>query len=197
MPKGSQTDRTNVERAVAHEEIMEGSGRRMRREAREKLGPFLGEMLPWDLFATLTYDPKRVERGVPPSFYAVERHIIRWLVECREGVGGRDLAAVFGLESHVNGWPHAHGVIHVGGLKGYELRTMGPLWFRKHGFVKLERPRSRTGTATYCAKYVLKEENVTFVFFGRLPQARFWLFREWVTAYRQESDGKEGSDGDD
>jgi len=172
VPKGSAADRTNVERALLQEEFMEASRRKLAADEKVGVAEWVAKLRSWDLFVTLTYDQRRLE--YTPSFPSAQRHVVGWLADV-QGALGRPVCAVFGLESQKNGWPHAHGLLEVGGLGEGDIARAGRLWFEAWGFNRLEAPRSRGDVAGYCAKYVVKEDRSGLVFFGPLEQLRWAL----------------------
>ena len=122
----------------------------------EAWGEWIAGMGDWHLFGGLTYDPDR--RATMPGADVAKRHVVRWLNEAPRTLGRPVDAAVVALEYHRNGWPHFHPLLRVaGGLQGNELRQLGGAWFKRHGYAKLERPRSRLDVCAYAAKYLAKD----------------------------------------
>jgi hypothetical protein len=140
------------------------------------MGDWLADMTRWDVFGTLTYDPKRCrlipgrrdgERSMP-GMDEVKRHAYRWLRRGPFAVGQPVQAAVVGIERHKSGWPHMHTLLKfpTGVQKGL-LSGMGQAWFAEHGYAKLELPRSRDDVAIYVAKYVSKDIDRGDILFFR------------------------------
>jgi len=155
MVRGEQADRTNVERALQQEELLEGSARSLRRRSLGAMAEFAAGLRPWDLFATFTYDQKEFE--AVPSLRFAERDLGRYLGEAGQWVK-RPVLGLLAVETHRSGFPHAHGLLQVGGLRsGWEISALSECWrsLRWRGFLRLERPRSLEDTAGYCAKYFL------------------------------------------
>lgn len=50
-----------------------------------------------------------------------------------------------------------HGVFDVGGLAPGDVYRLWAPWFDRHGFIKLEQPRSQMDVSAYCGKYLAKE----------------------------------------
>jgi len=149
MPRGQEGA------VLTQEELMAGSARELRSRSRDALAEFAAELRPWDLFATFTYDQKEFE--AVPSMRFAERDLGRYLQEAPASVG-RQVDGLCALEAHLSGFPHAHGLLHVGGLgSGWEIRALSECWrsLPWRGFIRLERPRSVGQTCRYCAKYFL------------------------------------------
>jgi len=140
------------------------------------MGDWLADMAKWDLYGTLTYDPKRCrlipgrrdgERSMP-GMDVVKAHAFRWLRQGPVAVGRPVTAAVVGIERHKSGWPHMHTLVKFpAGVQKGDLAGMGQAWYREHGFAKLELPRSRDDVAIYVAKYVSKDIDVGDLIFFR------------------------------
>lgn len=110
----------------------------------------------WHVFGALTY---RQDPGVrPPHPEAVRKHVVKWLGKTRDHPGQFVEAAVVAVESHKSGWPHAHPLVRLrGGSNGQELAELGQAWFKRHGYAKLEVPRSADDVCQYAAKYLAKD----------------------------------------
>jgi len=155
---------------VAFEEEMAGAAQQLRLDAREALAEYVSQARQWDLFGTMTYDPRRLE-GMA-SVWKCRRDVLGWCRDCQVALG-RPMVAVIGFESHKSGWPHAHSMIDVGGLGAGDIATMGRLWFNRAGGNRLKPVDDAYELARYCSKYTLKDENVAYEFFGRWEQLRW------------------------
>jgi hypothetical protein len=130
---------------------------------KEAWGEWVAAQGPWHVFGALTYDQERCRRdryGYPSAVAAdVSRaHVRRWLKESNKALGNRLEAAVVALEYQKNGWPHFHPLVRLaGGLQGAEFKTMGQLWFKPHGYAKLEQPASQQDVSAYASKYLVKD----------------------------------------
>jgi len=172
MPRGERTDVSNAERALRFDEEMEGSRRRLRTRALQELAEYVAGAREWGVYGTLTYDQRRLEGRA--SFWKMRRDVLGWCRDTQRELG-RPVVAMFGFEAQKNGWPHAHGLMDVGGLAMGDIATLGRLWFRRAGGNKLLVPDERIELVRYCCKYVLKDENVGFELFGRWEQLRWAL----------------------
>lgn len=86
-----------------------------------------------------------------------QRRVLSWLRDGQERIGRR-ISGVVCLENHKNGAPHFHGLIGIdGGLQDGDIRELGTLWFQRHGYNRLEIPRSVNDVAAYAAKYMSKD----------------------------------------
>ncbi len=147
-------------------------------------GQWVAKLRPWDLCATLTFDPKvrtvtppgaqraagsgklrwplRVTDagatlGAPMAGDIAKRKVKTW-VRAGQELLGRPVAAVVAMEHHKSGWPHFHGLLGVdGGLRGREIEALGRLWFDRNGYNRIEIPRSVGDVAAYAAKYLTKD----------------------------------------
>lgn len=141
------------------------------------MGDWLANMTRWDLFGTLTYDPNRCrlipgrrdgERSMP-GMDVVKSHAFTWLRSGPSAIGRPIEAAVVGIERHKSGWPHMHTLLKLpGGVGKGDLVGMGQSWFGRHGYAKLELPKSRNDVALYVAKYVAKDVDSNDMIFFRL-----------------------------
>lgn len=141
------------ERAVQqHDELMEGSVRQLRRRAREEMAEFVAGLREWDLFATFTYDQATFD--AVPSLRFAERDVGRYVEEAEVWLK-RPVTALCAVETHLSGFPHAHGLLDIGGLTTWEISALSDCWrsLPWRGFIRLERPRSPGDVAGYCAKY--------------------------------------------
>jgi hypothetical protein len=172
---------TSHDAKVAFEEEMAGNAQQLRLGARDALAEYVAHSRQWDLFGTMTYDQRRLEFRA--SMWKCRRDILGWCRDAQRDLG-RPMVAVFGFESQKNGWPHAHGLVDLGGLGRGDVATIGRLWFQRAGFNRLEEPMVVEDVARYAAKYVLKDENVAFEFFGRWEQLR-WATGERVKGERR------------
>lgn len=137
-------------------------------QARAALGPWVAQLRHWDLYATFTYDPARVQwshgdtldKIVPPSADASRRHMSTYLRQLTEELG-RDIGAFCALETTRRGWPHWHGLIAAGGMTKSEFKSAMHLWFDARGFARFDRVDNQdTGSvAAYCGKYLCKEDG--------------------------------------
>lgn len=129
----------------------------------EAWGEWIAGLGEWHLFGGLTYDQRRRRqdlRGVAiaPGADSAKHHVLKWLHDGSKRVGGRLEAAVVALEYQKNGWPHFHPLLRLGGgLQGNELAQLGGLWFERHGYARLERPRDRDDVCAYASKYLSKD----------------------------------------
>lgn len=170
--KGGHTSEVNL--SWKEEQVRDERAIRVR--ARESAGPFIAELSEWDLYVTLTYDPRRgfddrsdvTSQPRPPSFWASRRHVAHWLAES-EKMLGRRCGAVACLEAHKSGWPHWHALYAAGGLDSGEFTRLSMLWFEARGFCRFDRvnPADRSTIAQYVAKYLVKEGSETLLY-GRL-----------------------------
>jgi hypothetical protein len=118
-------------------------------------GGYIASLGPWDVFGGLTYDLRRRERPVSPA--SALRDATRWLGR-GQALLRRELTGVLAVEHHKNGTPHIHPLVRVrGGLRGDEFGQLGQLWFKQHGYAKLEEPRSHDDVCEYAAKYLSKD----------------------------------------
>lgn len=125
-------------------------------ELAQMWGEWIAGMGEWHVFGGLTYDPgrRRVADGLPvrPGADVVRSHARKWLREAKAE------AAVVAVEYHKNGWPHMHPLVRLaGGGYGHELADLGQLWFKAHGYARLEVPRDQADVAAYAAKYLSKD----------------------------------------
>jgi len=140
---------------------------------------------PWDWFATLTY-----RRDVGVGIESAVRNFKGWLHGClqaeavrvglaeqredaRGGVGGAWPNAyrarkrwalptwVIGVEHHRDGVIHMHGLVRLPAkLAAASRRGAHQRWLDRHGFNRVEPPRSRQDVAEYVSKYVVKDGEV-------------------------------------
>jgi len=135
----------------------------VRDAAREQMGPWISSLREWDLFGTLTYDPAKIadadtsnHRAATVSVWKAQRDGRRFISEASKRLG-RPVPAVLACEPHKSGSYHMHGVFDVGGLSPGDVMRMWAPWFSRHGFIKLEAPRSQADVSAYCGKYLAKE----------------------------------------
>jgi hypothetical protein len=129
--------------------------------AASSFAAWLPTLAPWELYLTLTYDPKRPEvHNVRPSRWAAIRHIRRFHVQAA-AITRRPTYLCGALEATRLGWPHWHGLLAAGGLSACEFALLSKSWYTAHGFAAFERIQSGTGSvvAAYCAKYLAKESS--------------------------------------
>lgn len=150
MPKGEST--AAFYRDWQGERI--ASVRELLRAAATGWSAWLPTLRCWNVFVTLTYDQRRLE--AMPSIWKFERDVRAWLRDCEKALGRQIAAAVF-MERQLNGWPHGHGLLDVGGLGERDIELMGRLWWRRAGLNRIEVPWSTGDAAGYCAKYVSKD----------------------------------------
>ncbi len=119
-------------------------------------GSWVAGIGPWHLFGGLTYDPRRRE-GLPGPEYP-PKHIRSWLGESERRLGRPIEAAIVALEYQRNGWPHYHPLLRLkGGLRDRDIKVLGQTWFERHGYARLETPRSVDDVAEYACKYLMKD----------------------------------------
>ena len=126
--------------------------------ARSAFASWLPTLAPWELYLTLTYDPKR--EGVNyarPSAWASVRHLRRFYREATEATGRPTFLAA-GLENTRAGWPHWHGLLACGSLSTREFALLSRRWYEARGFACFERiqPGTTAQVAAYCSKYLTK-----------------------------------------
>lgn len=122
----------------------------------EAWGKWVAEMGDWDVFGALTYDQRR--RSSVPGSDVARAHVRRWLGKAAPRVGISIEAAVVALEYQKNGWPHFHPLLRVrGGASRGVFGVLGQLWFKEHGYARLERPRAAADVCAYAAKYLSKD----------------------------------------
>jgi len=123
---------------------------------KEAWGEWIASMGDWHVFGGLTYDQRR--RRTVPGADVARAHVRRWL---RRASGPGELAVeagVVALEYQRNGWPHFHPLLRLrGGAQAGDYARLGQLWFKDHGYARLEPPRSKLEVATYAAKYLSKD----------------------------------------
>lgn len=128
------------------------------REVADAWGGWVAEMGEWHVFGALTYDQRR--RLTVPGSDVAKRHVSHWLRQAPRELGRPVEAGVVALEYQRNGWPHFHPLLRLaGGLQPGDLARLGQLWFKRHGYAKLEPPRERAAVAAYAAKYLSKDLN--------------------------------------
>lgn len=119
-------------------------------------GQWISEMGEWHVFGGLTYDQRR--RETVPGSDVAKAHVRRWLTEAAKTAGIHVEAGVVALEYQRNGWPHFHPLLRVrGGVGPGVYSGLGQLWYRDHGYARLERPVDACATAAYAAKYLSKD----------------------------------------
>lgn len=177
-------------RYLREEEGVVSEARLVSESAREATGAYLSALAPWDLYATLTYDPRRYyQKGAvngerpagyytdppaPPSYYASARHL-DWYHSKVQDALRRNVLLAAGFERNKAGWPHWHCIMATFGLDATAFALLSNLWFQKKGYVHLERirPGTERRVTEYCAKYLCKE-------FGELQiLGDYRLTRDW------------------
>lgn len=123
---------------------------------REAWGEWIASMGEWHVFGALTYDQRR--RTTVPGRDVAFAHVRGWFREVERTAGCGVEAAVVALEYQKNGWPHFHPLVRVsGGGRPGLFAGMGKPWYRRHGYAKLEAPRSREDVCAYAGKYLSKD----------------------------------------
>jgi hypothetical protein len=162
----------------------EQSARELEERVRTATGPWIAGLRKWDLFGTLTFDSAKMMRGplgaqrgsgrTPrdpltaaevPDGRADVAMVTSWKAQraarrfIRDGsiALGRPLPAVIALEPHKSGSMHGHALLDVGGLSMGDIKRLHPLWFDRHGYVRLEEPHSQEDVSGYCGKYMAKD----------------------------------------
>jgi hypothetical protein len=106
----------------------------------------------WGSAQRLRYGPGRLGAEV------AWKHVNAWLEKAPERLGRPLEAAVVALEYQRNGWPHFHPLLRLaGGLQPGDVSRLSKLWFERHGYNRLEAPRSREDVCAYAAKYLSKD----------------------------------------
>ena len=153
------------------------------RSVSEVWGRWIADMGEWHVFGALTYDPNRRTRAdshgepIHPGTDVVKAHIRGWLGESQRRLGRPIEAGVVAIEYMKTGWPHAHPLVRVaGGLQGNEFKVLGHTWYQRHGYAKLETPRSVEDVCEYAAKYLAKDLNRGDVI--------FWPLRGQLTTHQ-------------
>jgi len=149
---------------LSMEEQRVSDRRELVRAARQAGGDWIAYLREWDLFGTLTYDPKRLDGT--PSVHKARRDFAYWIVDV-ERVLRTPVAAVGAIEAMRSGWPHFHALLDVGGLFGHEIEVLGRLWFKRAGFGRIEvmRDYGPGFAARYCAKYMSKDAGSSDLIF--------------------------------
>ena len=145
----------------------------------------------WNLFGSLTFDPKRTRAdGRPawgndsrgPSWESVSKAVRRWHRVASRRLG-QEFVSVVAIETHKSGWPHCHPLIALPGglsqgdpnlaLGKREIETLGQTWYQMAGYAPLEVPHSREAVAAYASKYVVKElDRGDVLFLGPLKRVQ-------------------------
>jgi hypothetical protein len=127
-------------------------------QAASAFATWLPTLAPWELYLTLTYDPKREGVNyVRPSSFACLRHLRKFHLQATEVVR-RPTYLCGALENTREGWPHWHGLLSAGDLSPREFQLLSAAWFQAHGFALFKRIERGTvaPVAAYCAKYLTK-----------------------------------------
>lgn len=144
------------------------SRKELERNARSAAGLWISTLCKWDLYFTLTYDPKRPRYVQAPSMWASRRHMTSWLKQL-DKFYSRGVCAVSSLEYQRNGWPHWHGLVGAGGVSQLEFTKASELWYNAYGyckFVKVDRG-DRDRISEYVSKYITKDSG-DVLFYGPL-----------------------------
>lgn len=131
----------------------------LRRRAHQAGAEWLSRLRPWDLYATLTYDPKRWIGGdSPPSYWASSSHLARWVRDA-EGLLAVPLTVVAGYELTFLEWPHWHALLATGGVDPVQFAGLSALWYDAHGYARFARVAANGAlpVARYVSKYLLKD----------------------------------------
>jgi hypothetical protein len=126
--------------------------------ARSAYADWLTTLAPWELYLTLTYDPKRPEVNYArPSSWASRRHLARFYLQATEATGRPTFLAA-SLEDTRAGWPHWHGLLACGALSAREFALLSERWYSARGYAWFQRiqPGTVAQVAAYCAKYLTK-----------------------------------------
>lgn len=129
------------------------------RAATSAFASWVPTLAPWELYLTLTYDPKR--EGVDyvrPSSFACLRHLRKFHLQASEATR-RPTYLCGALENTRAGWPHWHGLLSTGDLSTREFQLLSAAWFSAHGYAHFQRVQPGTApvVAAYCAKYLTKQ----------------------------------------
>lgn len=144
------------------------SRKELERNARVAAGTWIAGLRKWDLYYTLTYDPKRPRYVQAPSMWASRRHMMGWLKQL-DKCFGRGVSAVSSLEYQLNGWPHWHGLLAAGGISQGEFKKASELWSNGYGYCHFERfdPYAAEAASNYVGKYITKGFGEV-IFYGPL-----------------------------
>jgi hypothetical protein len=126
---------------------------------KEVMGTWLGQLAPWDVFATWTFD--RVVQLNGAVFWAKKQ--LRWI----EGVAGQPIYAFYTVERGTNGGLlHLHALVgNVGHLKTFCGQRLKPGTWRQScclvhgwpcGYARVFSYDPQLGAKHYVAKYVTK-----------------------------------------
>lgn len=119
-------------------------------------GEWVASLTDWHVFGGMTYSPER--KWGMPGLDTVRYHTFNWLRSAPAAIGRPVDAAVVAIERHENGWPHLHPLLRLnGGVQAGDLAGLGQLWFKKHGYARLELPRNQADVSAYAAKYITKD----------------------------------------
>lgn len=143
---------------------------------------WLPTLAPWELYLTLTYDPRRYPNDcAPPSNWAARRHLRRFHVQAEKATARPTFLAA-GLENTRAGWPHWHGLLACGDLAPREFVLLSREWYQAYGYANFARiqPGTADRVAAYVSKYLVKSgseiellgpwHNRTAVLQGTLPR---------------------------
>jgi len=156
-------------------EEAERANKKLEERSRKAMGSMIAELREWDVFGTMTYDPKRrpQERMWGDTFVPrvvsadlAKKDFERWINDA-SGALGRPIEYVCGLEYQKNGFPHFHTLLDLSGLEDGDFKRIGGLWYKRCGYNMLEIPRSIDDCAAYAAKYLVKDISRGDVLFSR------------------------------
>jgi hypothetical protein len=105
---------------------------------------FLG-LVPWDLFVTLTFDPKRV---FPVNCTRAEREAFRWCGSIGYALR-RPVGWLIALERGVSGQWHAH-VLLVG--VPHDISALATMWELRNGLINVQPVNNTIGVVLYSTK---------------------------------------------
>lgn len=124
---------------------------------------------PWDLFLTMTHDPRGGHKTHPEAMLKRFRYCSNKISDHvygrhwdRRGLGVQWLV---GVERHQSWSPHLHGLLRfpLVDIRGAEGKAIFDLAYWQKwttatgGFCRLDLPRSNLAVVTYVSKYVVKD----------------------------------------
>lgn len=157
--------------------------RRMDQETREAQAGWLATLAPWDIYATLTYDPRRWwDPHKAPSQSATVHHFHTFIRQADEALR-RPILAVGASEHTTLGWPHWHAMIATGGLDERSFAELSSVWFDAHGYAKFYRVRDGAALpiAAYVSKYLNKRSTDVEIVQSRPGE---WGSLQWAMGKR-------------
>jgi hypothetical protein len=155
-------------RYVNERDEREADVRRLRREANEAAGVWIAGLREWDCFFTGTYDPRKrngaMQRigGVMVAPRVSRWKALRdaaWIVERASALLGTRVAAVVGVEPHLDGSYHLHGLLDLSGAPRAYRRALKWQWSEEKGFCHFDVPRDSANVSSYCSKYLISRET--------------------------------------